>query len=183
MGLTTKIVPFSSFDRLFLLNSLSGRKTACSSQFPTSEHDQTQFKTNQTHLSLTGRLRQLKSSAVAQCGTTTSNVATIRTTSRLRRSAPSAPLEHRVRSFVPVSARLIAPEIRPLLTDSERETFQYEPFSQCTAALAGNFTFGTHQFPPPPRAKWVSGDCRRKLPCLCGETFAVNAAIDLIGPL
>lgn len=36
----------------------------------------------------------------------------------------------------------------------------------------------------PPRAKWVSGDCRREnCPVCAEETFAVNAAIDLIGPL
>lgn len=77
--------------------------------------------------------------------------------------------------FVPVSANLIAPEICPLLTDSQRETFQYESFSQCTAALAGNFTFGTHQFPPPPElngfpaivAEKIALSVRRDICCKC----------------
>lgn len=64
--------------------------------------------------------------------------------------------EHGVLAGFCVSHALSLPEIRPLLTDSRRETFQYESFCHCPH---GKFRLGRPPMSPPsplpPRAKWV----------------------------
>lgn len=170
MDLTTKIsATFFSFDRL-LPNCLSGHKTACSGQFTTSEHNQTRLKSIFLEQGDSDNSNLLSLHSVKQELATSPQFEPPHGWNGRPLPAPRAPS-----AFVPVSARLIAPEIRPLLTDSQRETFQYESFSQCTAALAGNFTFGSHQFPPPPElngfpaivAEKIALSVRRDICCKC----------------
>lgn len=84
--------------------------------------------------------------------------------------------EHGVLAGFCVSHTLSLPEIRPLLTDSRRETFQYESFCHCPH---GKFRLGRPPISPPsplppPELNGFSGGCRR-------ENWPLSAWGDICG--
>lgn len=74
-------------------------------------------------------------------------------------------------------------QIHPPLSDSPLDTFEYEWFSRYVPALLGNFAFKPTNSLLSLSKMGFRRLRERKLPSLCWEIFAVNAVIDLIGPL